>query len=137
MTAPALTQDELAAWAAELWRTLPPHAVVWLTGPLGAGKTTFVQAVVDAAGGEGASSPTYALVHEYMSPAGVLAHVDCYRLRHEDEALDLDFPDLQRRARAVFVEWPERGGAYVPPPQAHLHFEHGARSDVRIVERRR
>jgi tRNA threonylcarbamoyladenosine biosynthesis protein TsaE len=130
-----LTLDALEQEAEHLWRALPPHSVVWLSGELGAGKTTFVQAVTRAAGAESARSPTYALVHEYASPTGTIAHVDCYRLRTPDEASDLDLDGLRRRARLVLIEWPERAGAYAPPPDAHLRFHHADRPDDRRVER--
>ena len=130
-----LTLDALEQEAERLWRALPPHGVVWLSGELGAGKTTFVQAVSRAAGAEPPRSPTYALVHEYASPAGVIAHVDCYRLRSPDEAGDLDLDGLRRRARLVLIEWPERAGEYAPAPDAHLRFRHTDRPDQRRVER--
>ncbi|MCZ6917606.1 MAG: tRNA (adenosine(37)-N6)-threonylcarbamoyltransferase complex ATPase subunit type 1 TsaE [Gemmatimonadetes bacterium] len=134
-TAETLTLEQLHVRAAALWVELAPSSVVWLTGELGAGKTTFVQALVRAGAGEEARSPTYALVHEYDSPGGVLVHVDCYRLRDPEEALDLDFADLQRRGRLLMIEWPERGGAHVPRPDAHIHLAHGDRDSVRRLER--
>lgn len=115
---------ELEQEAAVAWRALPPHGVVWLTGDLGTGKTTFVQALARAAAARPARSPTYAFVHEYASPAGPLFHVDCYRLRSPDEAVDLDLPTLQRTARVLLIEWPERAGAYAPPPDLHLRLTH-------------
>lgn len=133
--ATTLTLEQLQAQAAALWPELPAAAVVWLTGDLGAGKSTFVKALVRAGAGEEASSPTYALVHEYDSPSGLLVHVDCYRLRDPDEARDLDFRDLQRRCRVLMIEWPERGGAHVPPPDVHLHLAHGEGDAVRSLER--
>lgn len=108
---------------------------MWLTGDLGSGKTTFVQAVCRAAGAEPARSPTFALVHEYLSPDGPIIHVDCYRLRDPDEAVDLDFPGLLGGARLLMIEWPERAGDLAPPPDAHLHFAHAEQDDVRLVER--
>ena len=134
-TADTLTLEQLQARAAGLWPELPSAAVVWLTGELGVGKTTFVKALVRAGAGEEARSPTYALVHEYDSPDGVLVHVDCYRLRDPDEAQDLDFPDLHRRCRLLMVEWPERGGVHVPRPDVHIHLAHGAGDAVRRLER--
>jgi tRNA threonylcarbamoyladenosine biosynthesis protein TsaE len=131
----ALTLDALRARATALWRELPPGAVVWLTGDLGAGKTTFVQALADAARAEAARSPTFALVHEYQSPEGLLVHADCYRLRSADEAIDLDFPDLERRARLLVVEWPERAGRHAPSPTAHIHLSFTDRPDERWLTR--
>ncbi len=121
--------------AAQLWQELPAGAVVWLSGELGAGKTTFVQAMADAAGAEPARSPSFALVHEYPCPDGLLVHADCYRLREPAEAADLDFPGVMRRARLLFIEWPERAGAYAPPADIHLRLSHAGDPDRRVVER--
>ena len=146
-----VTLDELERAAAALWVELPPGSVVWLTGELGSGKTTFVQALSQAAAAGEAHSPTFALVHEYPSPSGLLVHVDCYRLRDADEALDLDFAGVQQAARllligtyrpidailSLLIEWPEQAGEYAPPPDAHLHFTHVEHPDMRRVERLR
>lgn len=121
--------------AADAWRNLPAHGVVWLSGDLGVGKTTFVQALTRAAHAQPARSPTYALVHEYASPDGPVIHVDCYRLRTPDEALDLDFPELRRRARLLVIEWPERAGDYAPTPDLHLRLSHVADPARRGLER--
>ncbi len=127
--------EELEAEAARLWRELPPGSVVWLSGELGSGKTTFVQAVTRAAGAESARSPTFSLVHQYSSPDGPIVHADCYRLRDPAEALDLDFPGLERDARLLLVEWPERAGAYAPPPALRLRFAHSEDHERRVLER--
>ncbi len=136
-TAETVTLEDLEHRAGDLWQELPAGAVVWLTGELGSGKTSFVQAVVRAAAGEEARSPTYALVHEYASPSGPLVHVDCYRLRDPAEALDLDFPELQRKARLLMVEWPEEAGGHAPRPDVHLHFAHTDQPEIRRLERLR
>lgn len=130
-----MTLTELEAEATLLWRGAPPHAVVWLSGELGTGKTTFVQALARAAGAEPARSPTYALVHEYASAAGPIVHVDCYRLRHPDEAMDLDLPALRRAARLLVIEWPERAGPHAPAPDTHLRLGHVADPERRSLER--
>jgi tRNA threonylcarbamoyladenosine biosynthesis protein TsaE len=127
--------DELGAAAARLWEELAAGSVVWLSGELGAGKTTFVQAVARAARAEPARSPSFALVHEYASPHGLLVHADCYRLREPAEAIDLDFPGLMREARMLFVEWPEKAGAFAPPPDAHIQLSHADDPDRRVLER--
>lgn len=117
-----------------MWRALPAHAVVWLSGDLGVGKTAFAQAITRAAGAQAARSPTYALVHEYTSPQGTVVHVDCYRLRTPDEAIDLDLAALRRRARLLLIEWPERAGAYAPAPDRHLRLHHVPDPDRRGLE---
>jgi tRNA threonylcarbamoyladenosine biosynthesis protein TsaE len=127
--------SELETLAQRLWSELRPGAVVWLTGDLGTGKTALVQAVARAAGAGGARSPSFALVHEYDAPDGLLVHVDCYRLRDPEEAADLDFRGLERRARALFVEWPERAGHHAPPPDVRFELAHTGDPDRRIVRR--
>jgi tRNA threonylcarbamoyladenosine biosynthesis protein TsaE len=62
-------------------------------------------------------------------------HADCYRLREPGEALDLDFPELERRARLLIVEWPERAGAFAPRPDVHIHFSYGSGRESRMLER--
>ena len=131
----AMSLGELNQAAAELWRELAPGSVVWLTGELGAGKTTFVQAIAVAADAEPARSPSFALVHEYSSPHGLLVHADCYRLREPAEALDLDFDGLMRQARLLLVEWPEKAGEYAPPPDAHVALAHADDPQQRLLER--
>lgn len=134
---PEYTLSQLEELALEWWRELPRGAVVWLTGDLGTGKTTLVQAFARAAKATPATSPSFALVHEYPSPEGPLIHVDCYRLRRPEEALDLDLPELGRRARALFIEWPERSEPFAPEPNLHLELSYGTSSDRRRIERRR
>lgn len=129
-----VTLLELERLAAEMWRASPPGAVIWLSGELGSGKTTFVQLVARAADAAPAKSPTFTLVNEYPSPHGPIVHVDCYRLRAPDEARELDFPELTRRARLLLVEWPERAGRQAPTPTRHLQFFHTGDRHTRRLE---
>ena len=52
------------------------------------------------------------------------------------EALDIDFPELEKTGAMLFIEWPERVGDYAPSPDAHLVFSHIGEIDRRRVERR-
>ncbi len=102
----------------------PSGSVVWLVGALGAGKTTLVRAIArgrDVAAS--ATSPTYALVHHYEAPTGAVYHVDCYRLRQAEEALDLDWATLMG-ADLLLIEWPERAGAWAPAPTHTITLTH-------------
>lgn len=119
----------------QLGRALPPQSVVWLQGPLGAGKTTFVRAVVRGRGvAESATSPTFGLVHRYAGPRGSVYHVDCYRLRQPDEAADLDWETLLG-ADLLLIEWPERAGAWAPPPTRTVRLCHVS-DDMRTLDLR-
>lgn len=80
-------------------------------GPMGAGKTTLIKAIVRELGGQDAgSSPTFGIVNEYHFRNGSLLgyHFDFYRLEDETEALDLGFEEYLGHDAWVFMEWPER-----------------------------
>ncbi|HEY4100274.1 MAG TPA: tRNA (adenosine(37)-N6)-threonylcarbamoyltransferase complex ATPase subunit type 1 TsaE [Gemmatimonadales bacterium] len=132
MTAP-LPLDAVEAMGRNWGRELAAGSVVWLEGPLGAGKTTLARAMVQARGVvHGANSPTYALVHHYVGAHGDIYHVDCYRLRTPDDAADLDWQSLVT-ADLLIIEWPERAGAWAPAPTLRVRLDH-ADADSRVVD---
>jgi tRNA threonylcarbamoyladenosine biosynthesis protein TsaE len=95
-----------------LGRTLAaavPHGVVALNGPLGAGKTRLVQAAATACGVDRRDvvSPTFVLVHEYHGSRPIY-HLDAYRLRDDDEFLQLGVDENFVAPNLVFVEWADR-----------------------------
>lgn len=101
-------EQALAALARRIAAALPTGALLLLTGPLGAGKTTFVKHLALALGSEApVTSPTYALVHEYPTPQGTLVHVDAYRLPDAAALVALGLDELRERARLTVVEWGE------------------------------
>lgn len=100
--------DDTQALADALVQEVPPGSPLLLVGPLGAGKTTLVQALGRSLGSHAQiSSPTYTLIHEYPTPSGVLVHIDAYRLGSVDALFELGFDDYLERARLVVVEWGE------------------------------
>jgi len=131
----SVTLEGLDGLAREAWHELPDHAVLWLSGDLGTGKTTFAQALTRAAGADSATSPTFALVQEYESPEGRIVHADCFRLRSAEEAVDLDLHAAAASARLTIIEWPERAGTHIPQPTIHFHFEYDEEPTQRRVSR--
>ena len=99
--------DETEAEGEELGRGLRAGDLILLTGPLGAGKTTFVRGLARGAGSEAqVASPTFQLVRIY--PGRVqLAHVDLYRVKAAGELADLGLDELIDEG-AVVVEWGDR-----------------------------
>ncbi len=131
----SVTEPELIAEGESLGRRLPPGAVLTLEGELGAGKTTFARAVVRGLGAtELATSPTYALVHRYAGRRGPVFHLDCYRLRAPEEAMDLDWESLVAEGDALIIEWPERAGPWLPPPSHRVRLHHLPAPDRRGLE---
>jgi tRNA threonylcarbamoyl adenosine modification protein YjeE len=128
-----LPEAGLVSRARLLAESLPNGAVVWLEGPLGAGKTTFARALLAARGASRpATSPTFNLAHHHEGPRGTAYHVDCYRLRDPEEAAELDWDGMQR-GDLLLVEWPERGGAWVPPPSVRISLGYAADPDQRTI----
>jgi len=90
---------------------LNPQSIVLLQGPIGAGKTSFVQGIAKGlAISEEITSPTFALSHHYNSGKIPLIHLDLYRLENISSATEIFFSEeeeaLQKQAILV-VEWPE------------------------------
>ncbi len=113
---PSLDRIAFAATAAALAATLRPGDVVALSGDLGAGKTTFVRAVVAALHGSDAavSSPTFVFRQRYPGTPPV-EHLDVYRVDDPAEAADLGLEDAFAPDAITIVEWPERVPGLVPP----------------------
>src|SRR5215216_2069745 len=86
----ACTQHELIAWGERFGRVANPPLVVTISGELGAGKTTLVQAICHGYGVKDAvTSPTFALVHRYTARRSAVFHLDLYRLERLDELTNL------------------------------------------------
>jgi tRNA threonylcarbamoyladenosine biosynthesis protein TsaE len=89
--------------------------VLYLSGELGAGKTTLAGALLHELGvKEPVRSPSYALVELYQSGQQSAAHIDLYRLSSAMELETLGLRDYLNRQTLLLIEWPERGGAALP-----------------------
>lgn len=132
-----LRVDELNRFGEDLGGALRSPVIIGISGDLGAGKTTLVQAICRGIGAEvPATSPTYALVHRYESPIGPVFHVDCYRLKSSKEARDLGLDDILLQKAVLLVEWPEKAGHMMPPLDRYFHLSHDSVADYRVLEER-
>ena len=105
-----------------LWQMMGTHQVVALYGQMGAGKTSLVYAICETLGVRDAvSSPTFSLINEYEIPAGgKIVHIDLYRIRDEEEALQAGMEDVLFSGAWCFVEWPERAPGIFPEDTLHV-----------------
>ena len=95
----------------KLSQKLNPQSIVLLKGPIGAGKTSFVQGIAKGLSiSEDITSPTFALSHHYNSGKIPLIHIDLYRLDNVSSEREVFFEEeeepIQRKAILV-IEWPE------------------------------
>ena len=113
--------DRLGAALADL---LPGGSVVALCGTLGAGKTRLVQAVAEAEGVDRRSvvSPTFVLVQPYQGRRWIY-HLDAYRLRDEDEFLQLGPEEYFESDGLTFVEWADRVQGAMPRDRLEIQIE--------------
>jgi tRNA threonylcarbamoyladenosine biosynthesis protein TsaE len=117
------TDEETRAVGEALGRRLAPGDVVCLAGPLGAGKTTLAQGIAHGLGvAEVVNSPTFTLVQEYAGRWPVY-HLDVYRLRGPEEAVDLAIEELRAAGGVLLIEWPERIASLLPTDRLEIHLE--------------
>ena len=120
---------DIRAAAHQLWQWAHPLRVFTFSGSLGAGKTTFIHALCDDLGVKDAvSSPTFALINEYRFTSDgkeqTIYHMDWYRLRDADEAVDAGMEDsLNDPAAYCFIEWPEKAPEIMPRLYVEIKLE--------------
>lgn len=99
--------------------------VIALHGEMGAGKTTFVHAVCDILQVKNSvSSPTFSIINEYTSAEGkTIYHLDLYRLKDEQEAINAGVEDCFYSGNLCMVEWPEITPALFPEDTVHCYIK--------------
>ena len=123
-------EEEMRVLAVRIAQILKTGDVITLTGGLGAGKTVFARALVNALAPapEEVPSPTFTLVQVYENQSPAIWHFDLYRLEGQDEILELGWDEARRQGVAV-VEWPERLGSLLPKDRLEINIEFTADSE--------
>jgi tRNA threonylcarbamoyladenosine biosynthesis protein TsaE len=125
--------EAMAALGSALAEPLAGGELIFLSGGLGAGKTTLVRGLIHALGFEGpVKSPTYTLVEPYSFPGLNVYHFDFYRLSDSLELEYLGVQDYFQDQAVCLVEWPERAKEFLPEADilVAIRFD----GDARLVE---
>ena len=133
--------DDLDRLASRLVEHLPKSAVVTLQGELGAGKTTFVKAIAQAAGIDPShvTSPTFNLITVHESPENTirLVHADMYRVTDPDELIETGWDSAivaPTEYRCwTFVEWPQKIASALPAHRLSITLEVTGESSRRMT----
>ncbi len=126
------TEQALGELAAAFAAAMILPAALYLRGDLGAGKTTFARAYIQSLGFSGyVKSPSYGLLETYEAGGQKILHLDLYRIEDPEELEYLALRDLYDTGSVLMVEWPDRGGHYLPEPDLVLEF--GEKDEVRFV----
>jgi len=110
--------------AADFLQRLDGRKVVAFHGDMGAGKTTFINAlcrqlhVTDAV-----SSPTFSIINQYKTETdATVYHLDLYRIKSEEEAVMAGVEDCYFSGDICFVEWPQKAASLLPENTLHCYL---------------
>jgi len=124
------SEQKLEVFANKFASDLHLPLVIWLQGDLGAGKTSFARALIHALGYKGrVKSPTYGLLEQYQIASLQVLHMDLYRINDPGELEFLGLEDLLDDKTILLIEWPDKGGDWLPEPD--FIFEFGYASEGR------
>lgn len=117
-----INAEETRQFGASFSQVLKPNTTIALRGDLGAGKTTFMQGLLQGLNStDWAQSPTFTLMQTYEAQVPV-HHFDLYRLSSEKEFLELGFNEFFDSGAIVAIEWPERIESLIPKNAILLDF---------------
>ena len=122
------TLDQIGEVAQTFWKAVGNTRVIAMHGQMGVGKTTFIHALCDAKGvNDVVGSPSFSIINEYLfnkdGSQGKIFHIDLYRLKDEEEAVQAGVEDCFYSDHICLVEWPERAAGILPPGTLHVYLK--------------
>lgn len=104
-------------------------------GKMGVGKTTLIKELVKQLGSDDrVSSPTFSLVNEYLNREGEsIFHFDFYRIKKEEEALDMGVDEYFGSGSWCLIEWPDKIKNLLPLNAVAVHLTENDDNTRKIV----
>ena len=114
--------EQIKDAAKNLLMAVPGQKVFALHGEMGAGKTTFIHALCEVMGvSDVVTSPTFSIINQYRMVSGeTVYHMDLYRIKDGNEAVNAGMEDCLYSGNTCLVEWPERAPGIFPAETLHL-----------------
>lgn len=111
--------------AREVWQQFKQYQVWAFDAPMGSGKTTFIHALCDVLEVKDAvGSPTFSIINQYQTKEGqTIYHLDLYRIKDEEEAIQAGVEDVLYSGELCLVEWPDKTPNLFPPDTIYIHLE--------------
>lgn len=128
-------EEDTRLSAETLSRYLRTGDIIALDGTLGAGKTVFARALINAMPGEveDIPSPTFTLVQTYQRGDNEVWHFDLYRLEDPEDAFELGIEDAFADAISL-IEWPDKLGIFLPKKHLRIILAQDGESDTRSLQ---
>jgi tRNA threonylcarbamoyladenosine biosynthesis protein TsaE len=115
---------EIDEMARVFWESFPDKKIYAFQGNMGAGKTSFIRALCGVKHvKETVGSPSFSIINEYSFPAGIIYHLDLYRLKDEEEAIRAGVEDCLYSGEICLVEWPDRAPGIFPEETLGIFLE--------------
>jgi tRNA threonylcarbamoyladenosine biosynthesis protein TsaE len=120
-----ITKENIYSVATELLQKLKQYNVWAFNAPMGSGKTTFIHAVCDVMGvTDAVGSPTFSIINQYQSAEGkTIYHLDLYRIKDEEEAIQAGVEDVLYSGDLCLVEWPDKAESLFPDNTVYVSIE--------------
>ncbi|MCK4287773.1 MAG: tRNA (adenosine(37)-N6)-threonylcarbamoyltransferase complex ATPase subunit type 1 TsaE [Bacteroidales bacterium] len=119
--------DNLDKVAIKLLNTYPDIRIFAFYGKMGSGKTTFIKSLCKISGvTDIVNSPTFSIINEYKTDGGdSIFHIDFYRIKKQEEVLDIGYEDYFFSGSYCFIEWPEKVENLLPENTVRVIIEEG------------
>ncbi|MBS4044259.1 MAG: tRNA (adenosine(37)-N6)-threonylcarbamoyltransferase complex ATPase subunit type 1 TsaE [Chitinophagaceae bacterium] len=117
--------NEIERVVQQVWDAKKQYKIWTFNASMGVGKTTFINTLCKyLAIEELSNSPTFSIINEYFSTkAGTVFHLDLYRLKDEQEVLDVGIEDIINSNNYCFIEWPDKTTFLLPDEYCNIEIE--------------